>query len=60
MVCSGFKVHVVLSLSLFREDFLLMKCSSQLVTRLSWFEGEVLMCWVEGVLVVVSVPASHD
>ena len=37
-----------------------MKCSSQLVTRLSWFEGEVLMCWVEGVLVVVSVPASHD
>ena len=45
------------------EDFLvnvsLMMCSSQL-TRLSWFEGEVLMCCVEGVLVVVSVPASHD
>ena len=37
----------------------LMMCSSQL-TRLSWFEGEVLMWCVEGVLVVVSVPASHD
>ena len=37
----------------------LMMCSSQL-TRLSWFEGEVLMWCVEGVLVVVSVPAFRD
>ena len=37
----------------------LMMSSSQL-TRLSWFEREVLMWCVEGVLVVVSVPASHD
>ena len=45
------------------EDFVvnvsLMMCSSQL-TRPSWFEEEVLMWCVEGVLVVVSVPASHD
>ena len=45
------------------EEFLvnvsLMMGSSQL-TRPSWFEGEVLMWCVEGVLVVVSVPASHD
>ena len=47
------------SLRIFLSMSLLMMCSSQL-TRLSEFEGEVLMCWVEGVLVVVSVPASHD
>ena len=30
------------------------------LTRLGWFEGGVLMWCVKGVLVVVSVPASHD
>ena len=66
MVCStscGFKVHVILPGACLIEYFVVdvswMMCSSQL-TRLSWFEGEILMWWVEGVLVVVSVPASHD
>ena len=60
--CCGFKVHVMSEACLIELGFLvnvsLMMCPSQL-TRLSWFEGEVLMWCVEGVLVLVCVPASH-